>query len=62
MDVGDPVEKVGGDYTFDGWIVGKFYKRSGALRFNVEDDRGVVHIFSEKNIRLRSSVDRADPS
>lgn len=48
----DKVEKVGGDYTFIGTIVSVFPKISGAIRFVVEDDRGVLHIYSEKNLRL----------
>ncbi len=50
----DKVEKVGGDYTFAGTIVSKFNKLSGAERFVVEDDRGVLHIYSERNLKLRS--------
>lgn len=52
MIVGDVVEKVGGDYTFVGTIVSKFNKLSGKERFVVEDDRGVLHVYSEKNIKL----------
>lgn len=51
--VGDPVQKVGGDYTFEGWVVAAFTKRSGAVRFVVEDDRGVLHVYSQKNLELR---------
>lgn len=51
MKVGDYVEKIGGDYTFIGFIVASFNKLSGQLRFVVEDDRGVLHIYSEKNLR-----------
>lgn len=50
--VGDKVEKVGGDYTFCGTIVSRFTKLSGAVRFVVEDDRGVLHVYSEQNLRL----------
>ena len=52
--VGDKVSKVGGDYTFDGTVVSIFPKLSGATRVVVEDDRGVLHVYSEKNIKLRS--------
>lgn len=52
MEVGDKVEKVGGDYKFVGVIVAKFPKLSGAIRFVVEDDRGVLHIYSEKNLKV----------
>ena len=54
MDVKDKVEKIGGDYIFEGVIVAKFQKLSGAVRFVVEDDRGVLHIYSEKNLKLKT--------
>jgi hypothetical protein len=49
--VGDKVEKIGGDYTFAGTVVSVFPKLSGAIRLVVEDDRGVLHVYSEKNLR-----------
>lgn len=52
FEIGDKVEKVGGDYSFVGFIVAKFKKlSSGLTRFVVEDDRGVLHIYSEKNLQ-----------
>lgn len=50
---GDYVSKVGGDYKFDGRIVSIFPKLSGAIRIVVEDDRGVLHVYSEKNLKHR---------
>lgn len=50
---GDLVSKVGGDYTFDGTVVAVFTKLSGSIRLVVEDDRGVLHVYSEKNLKLR---------
>jgi len=50
--VGDLVEKVGGDYQFVGHVVCVFAKLSGAIRLVVEDDRGVLHVYSEKILRL----------
>jgi protein gp37 len=47
---GDRVSKVGGDYRFDGEIRGVVTKLSGALRYVVEDDRGVLHVFSAKQL------------
>jgi hypothetical protein len=47
---GDKVRKVGGDYRFEGIIVAAFTKLSGARRCVVEDDRGILHIFSEAQI------------
>lgn len=51
--IGDSVSKVGGDYTFDGTVVAVFTKLSGAIRLVVEDDRGVLHVYSEKNLKHR---------
>jgi hypothetical protein len=44
--VGDRVEKIGGDYTFRGVVVAVFCKRSGVVRVVVENDDGILHIFS----------------
>jgi hypothetical protein len=48
--VGDKVQKVGGDYSFAGVVVAAFVKLSGAMRYVVEDDRGLLFIFAEKNL------------
>lgn len=53
--VGDYVEKSGGDYTFEGWILSIFQKRSGVWRCNVEDLRGVVHIFNLKQLAKKDA-------
>lgn len=53
LNVGDRVSKVGGDYTFEGIIVAGFYKLSGAPRYVVEDDRGVLHVYSFKNLKRK---------
>jgi len=50
---GDKVQKVGGDYTFEGTVVSVFIKLSGRIRLVVEDDRGILHIFSEKNLERK---------
>lgn len=52
--VTDAVSKVGGDYTFDGIVVAVFQKQSGMWRYVVEDDRGVLHIYSAKNLEKRT--------
>ena len=52
--VGDQVSKVGGDYRFDGTVVVVLTKLSGAIRYVVEDDRGVLHIYSAKNLARRT--------
>lgn len=51
---GDLVSKVGGDYRFDGTVVSVFKKLSGVIRLVVEDDRGILHIYSEKNLKHRT--------
>jgi len=51
--VGDLVSKAGGDYRFDGTVIGVFTKLSGLVRYAVEDDRGVIHIYSAKNLVFR---------
>lgn len=48
LNINDKVYKIGGDYTFEGIIVAKFVKLSGAVRYVVEDDRGVLHVYSAK--------------
>lgn len=51
MKIGDQVEKLGGDYVFIGEVVSVFKKKSGVVRVVVEDDRGVLHVYSEKNLK-----------
>jgi hypothetical protein len=51
LETGDIVEKIGGDYMFQGIIVAAFTKLAGQKRYVVEDDRGVLHIYSEKNLK-----------
>lgn len=51
--VGNLVSKTSGDYKFDGVVVAAFQKTSGQTRYVVEDDRGILHIFSAKNLKFR---------
>lgn len=62
IQLGSKVAKVGGDYTFVGHVVSIFTKMDGQhpdgrpmfrgpVRYVVQDDRGVLHIYSEKNLR-----------
>lgn len=54
--IGDKVEKIGGDYTFEGVVVSAFVKRNGyKIRYVVEDDRGILHIYSDRNLQLSPS-------
>lgn len=44
------VIKRNGDYTFKGVVTSQFRKLSGKVRYVVEDDRGICHIFSNNNL------------
>lgn len=50
--IGDIVETDGGDFIFKGMIVATFRKRHGAVRYVVEDDRGILRIHSARTIKL----------
>ena len=54
LEAGDHVIKDSGDYIFEGVIIAVFKKRSGAIRFAVEDDRGVVMIMNSQQLKKRS--------
>lgn len=47
---GDYVCKEAGDYIFYGIIVSVFRKRSGAPRYVVENEDGILHIFSSQQL------------
>jgi hypothetical protein len=51
--VGNHVVKVGGDYTFEGIVRAAFPKGSGVIRYVVEDDRGVLHVYSDKVLKFK---------
>lgn len=42
----DRVIKIDGDYTFFGEVRGLIKKKSGKLHYAVENDQGLIHIFS----------------
>jgi len=50
LKVGDLVEKIGGDYSFEGVIVAAFEKRSGVPRYVVEDSRGILMIMNSSQL------------
>lgn len=54
---GDDVIKAGGDYRFEGVVVATFAKRSGAVRYVVEDDRGLLFIFNGGQLELKQNGD-----
>lgn len=47
----DRAEKTGGDYRFIGDVRSVFTKRNGVVRYVVENDDGILHIFSAANLR-----------
>jgi hypothetical protein len=51
LTIGDRVVKDSGDYTFEGTVIAIFQKRSGAIRYAVEDDRGVVMIMNAQQLK-----------
>jgi hypothetical protein len=54
--MGDAVSKVVGDYTFDGQVRGVVLKKRGQVRYVVEDDRGLLHIFSAAQLAPRDAA------
>lgn len=50
LEIGDNVEKATGDYKFSGVVVAVFKKLSGKVRVVVENQDGILHIFSESNL------------
>jgi len=50
--VGQHVAKDGGDYRFVGVVVAVFTKKSGKVRYVVENKDGILHIFSESQLIL----------
>jgi len=51
---GDLVIKSNGDYTFEGVIDVAFTTQSGAWRYVVEDDLGLLMIMSAKQLKRKS--------
>lgn len=49
---GDAVEKKTGDYSFKGIVVARFRKLSGVARYVIENQDGILHIFSESNLKI----------
>jgi hypothetical protein len=48
---GDRVEKVTGDYYFNGVVRAVFENGAGNIRLVVENDHGVLHIYNPKQLR-----------
>ena len=51
MIIGDKVTKIKGDYKFEGTVVSVFEKLSGKVRLVIENQDGILHIFSESNLK-----------
>lgn len=51
--IGDPVKKRGGDYRFDGEVRAIVVKKSGVVRYVVEDDRGILFIWRADQMEIR---------
>ena len=50
FEYGSKVKKVGGDYSYDGVVAGIILKKSGEIRYVVEDDRGMLFIFKDTSL------------
>lgn len=57
---GDFVEKCTGDYEFSGRVLDVCRKydrpletRTGPYRYFVQDDRGAIHVFEDRQLRIR---------
>lgn len=60
LNIGDLVEKTGGDYTFSGTVVSVFQKLSGVTRIVVENRDGLLFIFNEQQLSfLESTMEEA---
>jgi hypothetical protein len=59
-EIGRRVIKTGGDYRFSGVVVAVFTKKSGVIRYVVENDEGILHIFSAANFKGSPSMTSFD--
>lgn len=50
FNLGEDVVKVSGDYHFEGVVVAVFRKKDGKPRYVVENEAGILHIFSNLNL------------
>ncbi|APZ81791.1 hypothetical protein vBEliSR6L_26 [Erythrobacter phage vB_EliS_R6L] len=60
--IGHRVSKRSGDYEFDGEVVAIIPKRSGAIRYAVEDDRGLLLVMNARQCGLPEPEDRSPRS
>ncbi len=59
--VGDKVRKTSGDYKFSGTVVSVFAKKSGAVRYVVENDDGLLFIFNVSQLEIEPEIIKQDP-
>jgi hypothetical protein len=52
FEVGQRVRKLVGDYRYEGFVVAVFRKRSGLVRYVVENDDGLLFIFNAGQLEL----------
>ncbi len=57
---GDRVRVQANDYTYEGWIVSIFAKRSGQVRCVVEDEHGRLFIHNSRQVGRDLSGIRTD--
>jgi hypothetical protein len=50
--LGDRVFKYTGDYQLEGEVRDVFYTKAGKVRYVVEHDMGICHIYSDANLKL----------
>lgn len=51
--IGDYVHKTKGDYYFKGVVVAVFEKKSGRVRYVVENPDGILHIYKGANLEIK---------
>lgn len=56
--IGDHVVKTGGDYVYDGEVRGIVVKKSGKIRYDVEDNRGLLFIFNGEQLKSSEPTKR----
>ena len=60
-ELGDFVRKTGGDFSFEGHVVGVIRKRrSGEIRYVVEDSRGLLFIFRCEQLTYAGGLRRSE--
>jgi hypothetical protein len=57
---GDYVRKIGGDYSYEGWVLVAYQKRSGVWRYVIEDKRGLNMIVNGRQIVRHPEPDTTD--